>query len=227
MRMTHPPQCLPKALRPMPDKPGTVLLLDNYDSFTFNLLDYLLQLGWNVEVRQNDRIDPRGVAEMAPQAVVVSPGPRRPAQAGQLMPILRAVQDRVPVLGICLGHQALGECFGARLVHGSEPVHGKTAAVFHGGDSLFDGLLNPFPVMRYHSLVLQNVHAPLRVLASTEPNGGGVVMALRHMEKPLWGVQFHPESIGTPDGLTLLRNWTRLLLASDPAAASTLETLGL
>ncbi|MBI1193813.1 MAG: aminodeoxychorismate/anthranilate synthase component II [Bacteroidetes bacterium] len=197
-----------------PEKPGTVLLLDNYDSFAFNLLDYLLQLGWNVEVRQNDRIDAQGVLDMAPQAVVISPGPRRPAQAGQLMPILRAVQDHVPVLGICLGHQALGECFGARLVHGAEPVHGKTAQVFHNGDALFAGLPNPFPVMRYHSLVLEDVRAPLRVVASTEPDGCGVVMALRHTEKPLWGLQFHPESIGTPDGLNILRNWTQMALVA-------------
>jgi anthranilate synthase/aminodeoxychorismate synthase-like glutamine amidotransferase len=167
-----------------------------------------------VEVRQNDRIDAQGVAEMAPQALVISPGPRRPAQAGQLMPILRAVQHTLPVLGICLGHQALGECFGAQLVHGPEPVHGKTAEVFHDGDPLFAGLPNPFPVMRYHSLVLQDVQAPLRVLASTSPSGRGVVMALRHTEKPLWGVQFHPESIGTPDGLRLLQNWTRSAMVS-------------
>ncbi len=198
----------------MSDKPGTVLLLDNYDSFSFNLRDYLLQLGWTVEVRQNDRIDPQGVAELAPQALVISPGPRRPEQAGQLMAVLDAVQDRLPVLGICLGHQALGQYFGAELVHGAEPVHGKTAMLFHGDDALFAGLPNPFPVMRYHSLVLEQVRSPLIVLAGTRPNGGGVTMAIRHTEKPLWGLQFHPESIGTPNGLALLRNWTQLAMVS-------------
>jgi len=202
----------------MPDKPGTLLLLDNYDSFTYNLLDYLVQLGWQVVVRQNDRLALDEMAEMAPQALVLSPGPRRPEQAGQLMAVLAAAEDTLPVLGICLGHQALGLHFGAKLVHGAAPVHGKSAAVFHRGDALFAGLPNPFPVMRYHSLELGQVRAPLQVLASTAPNdqpdGCGVVMALRHAQKPLWGLQFHPESIGTPDGLTLLRNWTQLAMVS-------------
>lgn len=183
-----------------------ILLLDNYDSFTFNLQHYLQQLGWVVEVRQNDRINVQGVRDLDPKAIVFSPGPRRPSQAGNLMSLIEAFHQELPLLGICLGHQAIGEFFGASLVQGKEPVHGKTAQVHHTGDSIFANLPNPFPVMRYHSLVLEQLPDELIVIGQT---ADGVNMAIRHKEWPVWGLQFHPESIGTPGGLTLLKNWSQ------------------
>ncbi len=195
-----------------------ILLLDNYDSFTFNLQDYLQQLGWEVQVRQNDRLSPEEVREWSPQAIVFSPGPKRPAQAGQMMNLIHAFHRAIPMLGICLGHQGIGEFFGAKLVQGSQPVHGKTAMVYHQNDLLFAGLPNPFPVMRYHSLVLQQIAQPLTVIGETEDR---VVMAIRHQFYPLWGVQFHPESIGTPGGLAILSNWSRLVKQLRPEPGNT------
>jgi anthranilate synthase component 2 len=188
-----------------------ILLLDNYDSFTGNLLHALQQSGCEVVLRQNDRTDPQAIAALEPRGIVLSPGPRRPAQAGRLMDIVSAFCERLPMLGICLGHQALGEFYGARLVHGSAPVHGKTASVSHSGDPLFAGLEPVFPAMRYHSLVLEDLPPSLHCTARSQD---GVVMGLRHNSLPLWGLQFHPESIGTPGGSRILRNW--LELAGEP-----------
>jgi anthranilate synthase/aminodeoxychorismate synthase-like glutamine amidotransferase len=189
-----------------------LLLLDNYDSFTGNLLDYFQRLGHAVTVVQNDRIDAAGVMALAPQAMVLAPGPRTPRKAGNLMPIVRHAANFLPILGICLGHQALGECYGAPLVPGPEPVHGKAAAVQHSGDPLFDGLPNPFQAMRYHSLVLQTLEGtPWRGIAHSSD---GILMAMRHAELPLIGLQFHPESVGSPEGLRLLANWSREALGN-------------
>jgi anthranilate synthase component II len=188
-----------------------ILLLDNYDSFTGNLLHALQQSGCEVLLQQNDRTDPAAIEALRPTGIVLSPGPRRPSQAGRLMEIVAAFCERLPMLGICLGHQALGEYFGARLVHGSEPVHGKTAWVRHDGDPLFAGLEPVFEAMRYHSLVLEALPSSLRCTAVSQD---GVIMGLRHNSLPLWGLQFHPESIGTPGGTRMLRNW--LELAGEP-----------
>ena len=185
-----------------------ILLLDNYDSFTGNLLHALQQNGCEVLIRQNDRTDPEAIAALNPRGIVLSPGPRRPSQAGRLMEIVAAFSERLPMLGICLGHQAIGEHFGARLVPGSAPVHGKTARVSHSGDPLFAGLDPVFEAMRYHSLVLQDLPPCLH---STALSQDGVLMGLRHNSLPLWGLQFHPESIGTPGGMRMLRNWLELV----------------
>lgn len=183
-----------------------VLLLDNYDSFTYNLYDYLLQAGAECQVVRNDALALDAFEQLAFDAIVLSPGPGRPAEAGLLLPLLERWQARVPILGICLGHQALGEFFGARLVLAPVPRHGKTSVVRHDGQhALFAGIPLEFNAMRYHSLLLESLEgSPLRPLAHTE---SGEIMALVHDSLPLAGVQFHPESILTEHGLILLKNW--------------------
>ncbi|MCC3155716.1 aminodeoxychorismate/anthranilate synthase component II [Hymenobacter sp. 15J16-1T3B] len=191
-----------------------LLLLDNFDSFTYNLLDYLQQAGADVVVRRNDTPLPELLA-LAFDAVVLSPGPGTPRAAGVMMELLAAVYERVPVLGVCLGHQALGEFFGAELHRGARPMHGKVSEIeLHlapnqSAEALFEGLPARIPVTRYHSLVLSQLPAALLPLARTT-DAHAELMALRHRTLPLYGVQFHPEALLTPDGLTLLRNWVRI-----------------
>lgn len=185
-----------------------ILLLDNYDSFTYNLYDYLLQAGAECVVVRNDVLSLHEFERLSIEAIVLSPGPKRPSDAGIMLPLIAAWHKRVPMLGICLGHQALGEFFGARLIKARVPVHGKTTPVQHYGHSLFRGVPSPFSVMRYHSLVLESLaHTPLESIAHT---GEGDIMALAHCTLPLTGVQFHPESIGTEFGLQMLKNWLDL-----------------
>ena len=180
-----------------------VLVIDNYDSFTYNLVDYLGDLGAEVDVMRND-VD--GVLDRSPDRVVVSPGPCTPNEAGVSVEAIRSFAERgVPVLGVCLGHQALAQAFGGSVVRG-EPVHGKTAEVEHDGRSIFDELPSPMTVGRYHSLI---VDPALPDELEVSAQGGGVVMAIRHRELPAEGVQFHPESILTPEGKTILRNFLR------------------
>ncbi len=185
-----------------------LLLLDNYDSFTYNLYDYLLQAGCKVAVKRNDEIKAIDINLLEPDGIVLSPGPRTPKEAGCLMEVIEEFHDKLPMLGICLGHQAIGEFFGATLQKGIKPVHGKTALVYHHGDhELLSGLPTPFEAMRYHSLVLADLPEVLLPMAHTEDKE---LMLMRHQSLPLYGVQFHPESILTPDGFQLIKNWVSL-----------------
>lgn len=182
-----------------------LLLLDNYDSFTFNLYDYLLQTGVSCTVLRNDAFELQDLTTIEFQAIVLSPGPKRPADAGLMMQIIDQYHQKMPILGICLGHQALGEYFGAKLVKAAEPVHGKTSAVMHHNHWLFEGIPSPFTAMRYHSLLLESLEGtPLQKIAATK---NAEIMALEHPSLPLTGVQFHPESILTEHGLKMIQNW--------------------
>lgn len=182
-----------------------LLLLDNYDSFTYNLYDYLCRLGIECKVLRNNECTLADLDALPLKAIVLSPGPGRPEDSGITMPVIHHFHTKLPILGICLGHQALGLYFGATLLRGPEPVHGKTSLLNHNADVVFQGIASPFPVMRYHSLVLQGLEAtPLDVIATTPD---GIPMAIKHQALPLYGFQFHPESILTPDGLKLLGNW--------------------
>ncbi len=185
-----------------------ILLLDNYDSFTYNLYDYLEQLGANCLVLRNDELKLSDLPELQVDGVVLSPGPKRPADAGLLMPVLDYFQDKLPVLGVCLGMQAIGEYFGAELVHARLPKHGKVSSVFHDKSILFDKVPSPTTVMRYHSLVLQNLPECLVATAWTQENE---LMALQHKKMPIFGWQFHPESILTVKGMQMLKNWTGIV----------------
>ncbi|GAB4275949.1 MAG: aminodeoxychorismate/anthranilate synthase component II [Coriobacteriia bacterium] len=184
-----------------------ILVIDNYDSFTYNLVQLIGSLGCEVVVHRNDEVTVEEVLAASPSGVVVSPGPGRPDDAGVSRDVIRAASDaRIPVLGVCLGHQCIAEVFGGRVVSGPVPVHGKTAQVHHSGEGLLAGVPSPFTATRYHSLMVDQdrVGEGLRVAAKTED---GIVMALTHEELPVFGVQFHPESILTPDGRTILKNF--------------------
>lgn len=189
-----------------------VLLIDNYDSFTYNLRDYLLQLGAQVQVERNDTLPLEAYYELPCDAVVFSPGPQRPKDAGLLLPLLDYFHNKKPILGICLGHQAIGTYFGASVTQAPVPVHGKTSPLFHNRHPLFESLPDEFEVMRYHSLIVTNIEeTPLNDIAHTPD---GIIMALTHQHLPITGVQFHPESILTAFGKELLANWLRLTLHS-------------
>jgi anthranilate synthase component 2 len=188
-------------------------VLDNYDSFTYNLVQYLGELGTDPVVRRNDELGVEDVAALEPEAIVISPGPGRPADAGISVPLIRRMVGRVPVLGVCLGHQAIGEAFGARIVRADRLMHGKTSRVTHTGANVFAGLPTPFEAMRYHSLVVEGQTLPdtLEVTAwSADRPPKTEIMGLAHREAPVWGVQFHPESVGTSVGHDLIRNFVRL-----------------
>ena len=191
-----------------------LLVLDNYDSFTYNLVQYAGELGADPVVYRNDALTVEQALGLAPERIVVSPGPCTPREAGISVALIRAAAGRVPVLGVCLGHQAIGEAFGGQVVRAERLMHGKTTAVVHDGRDLFEGVPSPVTVMRYHSLVVSATGLPptLEVTAwSSDRAAGEEIMALRHRSLPVWGVQFHPESIGTDHGKTMLRNF--LLLA--------------
>ena len=185
-----------------------VVLIDNYDSFTYNLVQYLGELGAEVIVHRHDAIDVAGVAAPGPTHLVISPGPKTPAEAGISVDSIRELAGRVPLLGVCLGHQAIGAAFGASIVRGREPVHGKTSAIEHDGRTIFAGLERPMTATRYHSLVIHPDLAP--DLVRTAWCDGDVVMGVRHRELPVEGVQFHPESILTGSGKALLSNFLSL-----------------
>jgi anthranilate synthase/aminodeoxychorismate synthase-like glutamine amidotransferase len=190
-----------------------ILLLDNYDSFTYNLYQYLGELGAEVTVVRNDERSAEDIVGLRPRAVVISPGPGNPDQAGVSLELIRRCSGRIPLLGVCLGHQALGQAFGGAVVRAPKLMHGKTSEIHHDGRTVFAGLPQPFTATRYHSLVVDRASVPdcLEVSAWTED---GVVMGLRHRQHPLEGVQFHPESILTTAGKDLLRNFLHLAVAA-------------
>jgi para-aminobenzoate synthetase component 2 len=183
-----------------------LLMIDNYDSFTYNLVQYLGELGVDVIVKRNDAIDIAGARALAPDAIVISPGPCTPTQAGVSVPILRELAGELPMLGVCLGHQCIGEAFGGKVVRASRLMHGKTSPVIHDGRTIFAGLTNPFEAMRYHSLLVEPHSIPPSMEVSAH-TAEGEIMGLRHREHRIEGVQFHPESIGTREGKDLLRNF--------------------
>jgi anthranilate synthase component II len=185
-----------------------LLVIDNYDSFTYNLVQYLGELGAEVEVRRNDAVSVEEVGRMAPAGIVLSPGPCAPAQAGVTVDVIRAWGSRIPTLGVCLGHQAIGEAYGGRVVRASRAVHGKSSRVTHDGSDLFAGLPNPLEVGRYHSLIVERESLPAELeVSATAEDDPREIHALRHAEHPVWGVQFHPESVLTPHGKRILKNF--------------------
>jgi len=195
-----------------------LLLVDNYDSFTFNLVQYLGELGADVEVFRNDAIDVAGIRARAPDALVLSPGPCTPDEAGVTLAAIRALAGELPILGVCLGHQAIGQAFGGEVVRNQRIVHGKSSPVRHRGDGIYAGVPSPFDAGRYHSLVVERRSLP-RALAVTSWTDEGEIMGLRHRTLDVEGVQFHPESILTVEGKKLLANWLARLGAAKGAGA--------
>jgi len=187
-----------------------ILMIDNYDSFTYNLVQYLAELGAEVVVRRNDAIGLDDVEALRPAAVVISPGPCTPSEAGISVALLQRVAGRFPILGVCLGHQALGAAFGGEIIRAERIMHGKTSPIEHDGKTIFDGLTNPFDATRYHSLLVRRETLPacLEISAWTRE---GEIMGLRHRRQPVEGVQFHPESILTLEGKRLLGNFLKRL----------------
>ena len=183
-----------------------LLVIDNYDSFTYNLVQYLLELGQELEVHRNDKITVNQAREMAPDAIVISPGPCTPNEAGISVELVSALGPETPVLGVCLGHQCVGQAFGGKIVAAPVLMHGKTSLIRHDGETIFSGLPEPFEATRYHSLIVERESLPdaLEVCAETDD---GLIMGLRHREFPVHGVQFHPESILTAVGKDLLGNF--------------------
>ena len=188
-----------------------VLVIDNYDSFTYNLVQYLGELGADITVRRNDAISLDEVGTLAPTAIVISPGPCAPDQAGVSVPLIQRWGSSIPTLGVCLGHQAIGAAYGGRVVRARRVMHGKCSTVRHDGTGLFLGLPNPLPVMRYHSLIVERESLPddLEILA-VAADDATELHAMRHRRYPVWGVQFHPESILTTGGKTILQNFLAL-----------------
>jgi anthranilate synthase component 2 len=185
-----------------------LLVIDNYDSFTYNLVQYLGELGQDLVVHRNDAIAVEDIGAMRPTGIVLSPGPCTPTEAGITVPVIRRWGGMIPILGVCLGHQAIGEAYGGRVIRAGRVMHGKTSDVVHDGTGLFEGLPSPLSVMRYHSLVVERDSLPdaleITAVAADDPTE---IHGMRHREHPVWGVQFHPESILTTGGMQLLRNF--------------------
>ncbi|MCK9432584.1 MAG: aminodeoxychorismate/anthranilate synthase component II [Candidatus Omnitrophica bacterium] len=185
-----------------------ILMIDNYDSFTYNLVQYLGELGQRVVVYRNDALTVEEIRKLKPQKIVVSPGPGRPEDAGVSCAVIRELCGEVPILGVCLGHQAIGYCFGGKIVRAGRLMHGKTSKIYHNKKGIFKNLPNPFSATRYHSLLVEKKNLPdcLEITAWTRE---GEIMGLKHKRYPLWGVQFHPESILTQNGKMMLENFIR------------------
>jgi anthranilate synthase/aminodeoxychorismate synthase-like glutamine amidotransferase len=183
-----------------------ILLLDNYDSFTYNLAQYLGQMGQTLLVRRNDRITLDEIADLAPERIVISPGPGTPKQAGISIPIVERFAGKIPILGVCLGHQAIGDAFGGRVIRAKKIMHGKTSEIHHDGKTIFRDLPQDFPATRYHSLIVERKSLPAELEISAETEDG-TIMGLRHRKLKVEGVQFHPESVLTDAGYRLLQNF--------------------
>lgn len=186
-----------------------ILMIDNYDSFTYNLVQYLAEMGQRLVVKRNDAITIAGIRRLKPSRIVISPGPGRPADAGISNELIRAFAGKIPILGVCLGHQCIGEVFGGQIVRAARPMHGKTSKIQHRGTGLFAGLPNPFEATRYHSLIIQPGSLP-KEIKMTAWTAEKEIMGVQHVRFALFGVQFHPESILTPAGKDLLRNFLQL-----------------
>jgi anthranilate synthase component 2 len=193
-----------------------LLLVDNYDSFTYNLFHYLGELGEEVVVKRNDQISVQDALAMRPDSIVLSPGPCDPDKAGICLALINAAAGHVPILGVCLGHQAIGQAYGGRIVRAPVPMHGKLSRIHHTGKSVFRGLEDGFPATRYHSLVIERATLPssLEITAETDD---GVIMGVAHKSHPVHGVQFHPESIASAHGHALLQNFLRLARTASSA----------
>ncbi|MDD2795857.1 aminodeoxychorismate/anthranilate synthase component II [Acidocella sp.] len=186
-----------------------ILLIDNYDSFTFNLVHFLGDLGAACVVKRNDALSVEEAMALKPEAIVLSPGPCTPNEAGICVELVRAAAGKIPLLGVCLGHQAIGQAFGGKVVRAPEPVHGKTCPVYHENTDLFAGLPNPFTATRYHSLIVKRSDLPAELVVTAFTHDG-IIMGLRHSTLPVYGVQFHPESIATSHGHDILKNFLNL-----------------
>ena len=186
-----------------------ILVIDNYDSFTYNLVQYLGELGAKPEVRRNDQTTVEEIGRMAPERIVISPGPKTPTEAGICLKVIEKFSGHIPLLGVCLGHQAIGQAFGGRVIRAPEIMHGKTSEIHHDGKTVFSGLPNPFLATRYHSLIVERTSLPacLEISATT---ADGLIMGLRHKDMRVEGVQFHPESVLTDAGKQLLANFLKL-----------------
>src|SRR5471032_569274 len=189
--------------------PEVLLVIDNYDSFTYNLVQYFGQLGVERRVFRNDEITPAQALALKPERVLLSPGPCSPAEAGVTLDMIKAFAGKVPIFGVCLGHQAVGHYFGGKVVRAGRLMHGKTSPISHNGKDLFRGLPQDFPATRYHSLLVERASFPAE-LEITAETAEGEIMGLRHRTLPIWGVQFHPESIATADGMKILKNFLEL-----------------
>ncbi len=186
-----------------------ILMIDNYDSFTYNLVQYLQELGARVEVFRNDKVSVAKVKEMGPKKIIISPGPGRPENAGVSCDLIKELAGKIPILGVCLGHQAIGHVYGARIIGAKKLMHGKTSLIYHNKKTIFKNIPNPFEATRYHSLIVDEKSLPdeLEVIAWTKEDE---IMGLKHNNYDLWGVQFHPESILTRSGMDILANFLKI-----------------
>ncbi len=188
-----------------------ILMIDNYDSFTYNVVQYFGKLGAKVEVFRNDKITLDEIEKKKPKALVISPGPCTPKEAGISVEAIRHFAGKLPILGICLGHQSIGFAFGGRIVRAKKLMHGKASQIVHDGEYLFKGMKNPFSAIRYHSLVIDRESLPDELLITAESEDDREIMGIRHAKYPIYGVQFHPESILTEDGIRIIENFLRLI----------------
>ena len=187
-----------------------LLVIDNYDSFTYNLVQYFGELGADIRVHRNDEITLDEIAALKPERIVISPGPGRPEDAGITIDVIRRFGPTLPLLGVCLGHQAIGMVYGGTVCRAAAPVHGKTSQVVHDGKGVFQGVSNPFEAGRYHSLVISNTDVPADLEVAARTKDDGIIMGVRHRTHPVHGVQFHPESVLTGEGKQILRNFLEL-----------------